>query len=141
MERFDGIYSDAKWIEGKTAKKNSSGNRTVKATPGPANVYEILEGAPDPAISTKGPADNDLQRLLTSVNEFVSDDEEDETEELDSSTTLADTEPDEDANRDSYYHMEFRYIFMSRWWKKKLIFSVQTTQTRLLHQEDGVPQG
>ncbi len=47
MERFDDIYSDAKWLEGKTAKKNASGRRTIGPTPGPANVFEMLSGLPE----------------------------------------------------------------------------------------------
>ena len=33
LEKFDDIYSDAKWLEGKTARKNN-GKTEVESTPG-----------------------------------------------------------------------------------------------------------
>ena len=33
LEKFDDIYSDAKWLEGKTARK-TNGRTEVEATPG-----------------------------------------------------------------------------------------------------------
>ena len=44
LEHFDNIYSDAKWLEGKTARKTSAGQHLVKDTPGPAHVDGMLEG-------------------------------------------------------------------------------------------------
>ena len=44
LEKFDDIYSDAKWLEGKTAKKTSTGKTVVAETSEPSNVYELLEG-------------------------------------------------------------------------------------------------
>ena len=43
LDRFEDIYSDAKWIEGKTAKKvGGSKSKVVSDTPGPAHVEELL---------------------------------------------------------------------------------------------------
>ena len=43
MDRFEDIYSDAKWIEGKTSKKvQGSKSKIVTDTPGPAHVEELL---------------------------------------------------------------------------------------------------
>ena len=52
MDRFDDIYSDSKWLEGKTASKiaggggrgGGGGRHTVRPTPGPAHVEQILGG-------------------------------------------------------------------------------------------------
>ena len=80
LERFDDIYSDAKWLEGKTARKNSKGSHTVKPTPGPANVYEMLEGSPEPTnlgnTATSSSDKSALQRLINSADEFLQSDEE-----------------------------------------------------------------
>jgi len=46
LEKFDDIYSDAKWLEGKTAKK-TNGKTVVDLTPGPSNVHQLLEGRED----------------------------------------------------------------------------------------------
>ena len=37
LEKFDDIYSDAKWLEGKTARK-TNGRTEVEATPGIASA-------------------------------------------------------------------------------------------------------
>ena len=37
LEKFDDIYSDAKWLEGKTAKK-MNGRTEIEATPGQRNA-------------------------------------------------------------------------------------------------------
>ena len=114
MERFDDIYSDAKWLEGKTAEKRASGKHTIKATPGPANVYEMLEGGPEPNVSTSDcmeEMDQDLRRLLTSADEYLqkSDEEDQEKEEEDTDDHDMNTSEDVSSDsRDSYYHMEFR---------------------------------
>lgn len=42
LERFDDIYSDSKWIEGKSAVKASNGKHLIKATPGPGNAPDML---------------------------------------------------------------------------------------------------
>ena len=44
LEKFDDIYSDAKWLEGKTARKNN-GKTEVEPTPG-NRVYVFLEFRP-----------------------------------------------------------------------------------------------
>ena len=115
MERFDDIYSDAKWLEGKTAAKTPAGRHTVKPTPGPANVFEMLEGVPEPGVASQAPSqDRDLMRLLNSADEYLSG--SDESTPPDSTakrtTTTDNTEEsdefDSDGGRDKNYHMEFR---------------------------------
>ena len=50
MDRFDDIYSDSKWLEGKTASKQKGkggkSRHTVKPTPGPAHVAPLRRGSP-----------------------------------------------------------------------------------------------
>ena len=125
MERFDEIYSDAKWLEGKTASKTAAGKHMVKDTPGPANVFEMLEGLPEPGVNHNAPPtqqDKDLLRLLNSADEFLDEDvkpagapngsssnpsaatDSSDFGELDSSFWTS----DDTSGRDNNYHMEFR---------------------------------
>ena len=53
LEKFDDIYSDAKWLEGKTAKKTKTGRSVVAETAGPSDVYELLEGKQEPWINVE----------------------------------------------------------------------------------------
>ena len=126
MERFDDIYSDAKWLEGKTAAKTAAGRHTVKPTPGPANVFEMLEGVPEPGVANSRPPrqDRDLMRLLNSADEYLSGSDESAPSTAGPNSTLHRsattattatttdenaTESDEsDSGRDKNYHMEFR---------------------------------
>ena len=99
LEKFDDIYSDAKWLEGKTAKKTDSGKTVVAETAGPSHVYELLEGKQEPWINVekKGKKVNsDLQKLITSTAEFDSPDEDESGMEVG------------DAERGDFYQMEFR---------------------------------
>ena len=48
LEKFDDIYSDAKWLEGKTAKK-TNGRTEIESTPGKAGP------------GTQGQASNGIQ--------------------------------------------------------------------------------
>lgn len=113
MDRFEEIYSDAKWIEGKTAKRKG-GQKVVTDTPGPANVEEMLLSASDAAEGwqmvpkSKGGKDADLLKLLQSADDFLTDD-----------AVVAKESPDSTADddvgfevgvngRDNVYHMEFR---------------------------------
>ena len=80
LEKFDDIYSDAKWLEGKRAQKTDSGKTVVAETAGPSHVYELLEGKQEPWINVekKGKKMNsDLQKLMASTAEFDSPDEDD----------------------------------------------------------------
>ena len=116
MERFDDIYSDAKWLEGKTAARTATGRHTVKPTPGPANVFEMLEGVPEPGVTNQPPRrDRDLMRLLNSADEYLSG--SDESAPQRTSTTMTTTtatddnysaSDESDSGRDRNYHMEFR---------------------------------
>lgn len=117
MERFDDIYSDARWLEGKTARKNSRGRHTVELTPGPANVEEILDGKREANPSLT--ADKDLRLLLTSADEYLKSNESVEPGEIvdEDNEDMGMVEPDStgtseeyetDDTRDSFYHMEFR---------------------------------
>ena len=66
MDRFDDIYSDSKWLEGKTASKQKGkggkSRHTVKPTPGPAHVEGILMSDSDNMFGT-------LTQVLFSVNQ------------------------------------------------------------------------
>jgi len=100
LEKFDDIYSDAKWLEGKTAKK-TNGKTVVDLTPGPSNVHQLLEGREEPGVIQ--PAEGrqvstDLQKLMDSTAEFDSTDEED----------LGDKELFNGSTRGDFYQMEFR---------------------------------
>jgi 5'-3' exoribonuclease 1 len=108
MERFDDIYSDAKWLEGKTAAKTAGGKHMVKDTPGPANVFEMLSGLPEPGVNQSRPQqDADLLRLLTSADEFLDEDATTANTEL--STEVDSAQASEDSSgRGDNYHMEFR---------------------------------
>ncbi len=144
MERFDDVYSDAKWIEGKTAHAASGagggagrgrggrgrgGRHAIRDTPGPASVFEMLEGGGGASAGISGSGvtekrkrmDSELRKLIESADEFLDDEaetvvettEEDEdgeatTEEAtteDENTTLDSSFSDD---RDNNYHMEFR---------------------------------
>jgi hypothetical protein len=91
MDRFEDIYSDAKWLEGKTAKKvYEGGPKIVTDTPGPANVEEMLCPSSGHASATtddweivshnKNKKDGDLMRLLQSADDFLLDSSEGPTE-------------------------------------------------------------
>ena len=111
MDRFDEIYSDSKWLEGKTASKQK--RRTVKATPGPADVHELLMGESEGADSASGlgewkvvgpnraAVDSDFQRLLHSADPLFRENSEEPEE-------LHDTNEEQDASRDNIYHREFQ---------------------------------
>ena len=97
LDKFDDIYSDSKWLEGKTAKK-TNGKTEVEPTPGPGHVYEMLEGQQEPGVwqEVRGrKVNSDLQRLMNSTAEFDSTDDEDEV-----------VEGSED--RGDFYQLEFR---------------------------------
>ena len=98
MEKFDDIYSDSKWLEGRTAKK-SNGKTVVGTTAGPSHVYELLEGKQEPGVnqpSTARHVSSDLQKLMDSTAEFDSDGEEE-----DGFINVSET-------RGDFYQMEFR---------------------------------
>jgi len=100
LEKFDDIYSDSKWLEGKTAKK-TNGKTVVDLTPGPSNVYEMLEGREEPGViqPVEGrQVSTDLQKLMDSTAEFDSTDEED----------MGDEELFNGSTRGDFYQMEFR---------------------------------
>eukprot|EP00092_Neocalanus_flemingeri_P006262 GFUD01006736.1.p1 GENE.GFUD01006736.1~~GFUD01006736.1.p1 ORF type:complete len:1636 (+),score=540.21 GFUD01006736.1:158-5065(+) len=100
LEKFDDIYSDSKWLEGKTAKK-TNGKTVVDRTPGPSNVYEMLEGKEEPGViqPVEGrQVSTDLQKLMDSTAEFDSTDEED----------MGDEELFSGSTRGDFYQMEFR---------------------------------
>ena len=113
MERFDDIYSDAKWLEGKTAARTAAGRHTVKPTPGPANVFEMLEGVPEPGVTNQAAPrqDRDLMRLINSADEYLSGSDE-STPQRTTTTATADendyASDESDSGRDRNYHMEFR---------------------------------
>ena len=111
MDRFDEIYSDSKWLEGKTASKQK--RRTVKSTPGPADVHEMLMGETEKVEGITGgewqvvgpkksAVDSDLQRLLHSTDPLFVGNTEIENEKYEVQ------QEDQDASRDNVYHMEFQ---------------------------------
>ncbi|QQP57047.1 5'-3' exoribonuclease 1 [Caligus rogercresseyi] len=104
LARFDEIYSDMKWIEGKTARKNKKGHHTVLPTPGPGNVSYLLDGNDEGEHNPDDrPMDSDLKQLLDSTNSFLLDDSES------SSSSVEDPkEEDIEDGRDHLYHIEFR---------------------------------
>jgi hypothetical protein len=100
LEKFDDIYSDSKWLEGKTAKK-ANGKTVVDVTPGPSNVHQLLEGREEPGViqPVKGrQVSTNLQKLMDSTAEFDSTDEED----------MGDEELFSGSTRGDFYQMEFR---------------------------------
>lgn len=114
LERFDDIYSDAKWLEGKTAVRSVGGEgelgaHLVKSTPGPALVEEILDGF-KPVERKKNRSrkqdQEELRRLLGSVDEYddgtsnAAGAEEEEEENLNELSTIS--------SRGTAYQMEFR---------------------------------
>ena len=120
LDHFEDIYSDAKWLEGKTAKKvHGSKTKIVTDTPGPAHVEEMLydnaeegwELVSKPESNKK--KDSELLRLLKSADDFLLD-SSDDTIEMDSSDTdlSAFDHHSSDSNtgdpRDNNYHIEFR---------------------------------
>ena len=111
LDRFEEIYSDAKWIEGKTAKRLQGGkNKVFTDTPGPAHVGELLgiedaqEGWEIVSHQQKKGKDTDLLKLLQSANDFL----------MESSSEP--TDPDENSEnedlecfqRGKTYDIEFR---------------------------------
>ena len=100
LDHFEDIYSDAKWLEGKTSKKvQGFKNKEVTDTPGPAHVEEMLyentaAARPSPSLEGEGwevvshqhKKDSDFMRLLKSADDFLLD-SSDETVDLDSSDT------------------------------------------------------
>ena len=123
LDHFEDIYSDAKWLEGKTSKKvQGFKNKVVTDTPGPAHVEEMLyenTAGPSPSLEGEGwevvsnqhKKDSDFMRLLKSADDFLLD-SSDDTVDLDSSDTdLSAFDHPSDPNgepRDSNYHIEFR---------------------------------
>jgi len=104
MEKFDDIYSDAKWLEGKTARR-TNGRTEVEATPGPGHVYEMLEGLPEPGVNQNPtPRNADLERLMASTLEFESSDSE--SQEIDEEANLM--EDGGIGSRSAFFQMEFR---------------------------------
>ena len=122
-DHFEDIYSDAKWIEGKTSKKvQGSKSKIVTDTPGPAHVEELLcSDAPisegweivshHQSSSSNVKKDEDLMRLLQSAEDYLlesSADDEQATEEQDSMSD-ADLSAFEDVRgqggRDNTYHI------------------------------------
>ena len=109
MDRFDEIYSDSKWLEGKTASKQK--RRTVKPTPGPADVQELLMGESpvgneassewQVVKAKKAPMDSDLQRLLRSADPLFGEDNEPD-------DLFQSCKDEEDSTRDNVYQMEFQ---------------------------------
>ena len=118
LDHFEDIYSDAKWLEGKTAKKvQGSKTKVVTDTPGPAHVEEMLYENTDldkdgwEIVSHNNQRkDSDFIRLLKSADDFLLD-SSDETIEMDSSEDLSAFDQHSDTNaesRDNNYHIEFR---------------------------------
>ena len=110
LDRFEDIYSDAKWIEGKTAKKvGGSSTKIVTDTPGPAHVEELLgvESAQEgwEIVSHRPKAkDSDLMRLLQSANDFLMDSSSEPTDPDETS----DSEAQDSFPRGKTYDIEFR---------------------------------
>ena len=137
MDRFDEIYSDSKWLEGKTASKQK--RRTVKSTPGPADVQELLmgdqptdgnaTGAEWQVVQRKGPVDSDLQRLLRSADPLFGEDNEDP------SNIVQSPQDEEDPTRDNVYQMEFQQ-HKREYYMNKMNYS-QVTPSVLREQAEG----
>lgn len=110
-DRFEDIYADAKWIEGKTSKKvQGSKSKVITDTPGPAHVEELL-GVEVSAnegweIVSHNKKDSDLMRLLQSADDFLLDDTSSPTD-LDEASDSEATGQD-DSGRDKAYQIEFR---------------------------------
>ena len=106
LDRFEDIYSDAKWIEGKTAKKVHGGkSKVVSDTPGPAHVEELLGvDSVDQGweIVSHQKKDSDLVRLLQSANDFLMDSSSEPTDQDDLS------DPEAQELRGNMYQIEFR---------------------------------
>ena len=139
MDRFDEIYSDSKWLEGKTASKQE--RRTVKPTPGPADVHEMLMGEPEVPGGTgewqvvgpnRAPRDSDLQRLLHSADPLFGAAENTETTKYLEDNTLF---VNEDSSRDNIYHMEFQQ-HKREYYMNKMSYP-QVTQAVLKEQAEG----
>ncbi len=78
MDRFEEIYSDNKWLEGKTAKRTSGkshGNMKkppafqtiITDTPGPASVEEILMSV----VKDQSTAKTETKHASTSAHQVV----------------------------------------------------------------------
>ena len=110
LDRFEDIYSDAKWIEGKTAKRvQGSKSKMVTDTPGPAHVEELLGDS----SSTEGweivshhttKKDSDLVRLLQSTDDYLIESSS-EPSDPDDTVVFLDSPK---GNRDQAYNIEFR---------------------------------
>eukprot|EP00095_Tigriopus_kingsejongensis_P010572 maker-scaffold1137_size60140-snap-gene-0.17 protein:Tk10572 transcript:maker-scaffold1137_size60140-snap-gene-0.17-mRNA-1 annotation:"5 -3 exoribonuclease 1" len=112
LERFDSIYSNSKWLEGKTAHRNASGKHTIKSTPGPGNVVDLLgghTGEPKATAAHGRSQDVDLAKLLNSADEFFDEDEAD-FEDIGEAAAddCSDGTLESSDSRGSIYHMEFR---------------------------------
>jgi 5'-3' exoribonuclease 1 len=136
MDRFDEIYSDSKWLEGKTASKEK--RRTVKPTPGPADVDELLMGESEGAASGIGewktvkpkraPVDSDFQKLLHSADPLFRENSEEPEDRFD-------TPEEQDSSRDNVYHMEFQQ-HKREYYMNKMNYS-QVTPSVLKEQAEG----
>ena len=120
LDRFEDIYSDAKWIEGKTAKKvGGSKSKVVSDTPGPAHVEELLGvEAVDQGweVVSHQKKDSDLVRLLQSANDFLMDSSSEPTDQDD----LSDPEMQDCSSlRGNMYQIEFR-AHKREYYKEKL---------------------
>ena len=108
LDRFEDIYSDAKWIEGKTAKKVQGAKaKVVSDTPGPAHVEELLGvDSVDQGweIVSHQKKDSDLVRLLQSANDFLLDSSSEPTDQDD----LSDPDTTDSLVRGNMYQIEFR---------------------------------
>ncbi|CAB4069796.1 5'-3' exoribonuclease 2,5'-3' exoribonuclease 1,5'-3' exoribonuclease 2 homolog [Lepeophtheirus salmonis] len=122
LARFDEIYSDMKWIEGKTARKNNKGQHTVLPTPGPGNVSELLEGNNIDELKTldgNNMDNDDLKQLLKSTDSYLEDDSQ-------SSNSLDEfkDELEEADGRDHLYYIEFRQHKREYYMNKMRMISV-----------------
>lgn len=118
MDRFEDIYSDTKWLEGKTAKKvHGTKTKIVTDTPGPAHVDEMLginsnndSGSTDgwEIVSHSTKKDTDLMKLLQSADDFLLDSSDEPTDSMSDTDLSAFEEHNGAISRDNTYHMEFR---------------------------------
>lgn len=108
FERFDDIYSDSKWLEGKKAQRTAGGRHSVKSTPGPSHVQEMLSGVSESTQDDPNRRDSDLQQLLNSADEFLLSEEEEEANEDEEDTTLEEDDYSSSSARGNNYQMEFR---------------------------------
>ena len=108
LDRFEDIYSDAKWIEGKTTKKvHGAKAKVISDTPGPAHVEELLGVDSNDQgweVVSHQKKDSDLVRLLQSANDFLLDSSSEPTDHDD----LSDPDTTDSFGRGNMYQIEFR---------------------------------